>query len=162
MVGLKSQKEMAKEVFDKIEADPRRSMGEVMQEVGYSKTYSRVPQTFKNTEVAKKEYKARFPEKLLEKIHKEGLKATTKKPHLIDRDDKGRPVYEYVEEVDYSTRHKYLDSAYKLKGEYAPEKHQGVVVHTQLSEYLDAIQSGEQKEVTPSPQNAEPITREDI
>lgn len=26
------------------------------------------------------------------------------------------------EEPDYATRHKYLDSAYKMKGAYAPEK----------------------------------------
>jgi hypothetical protein len=63
-----------------------------------------------------------FPEKDLIKVHKEGLAATTLKPHLVDRDDKGRPVYEYMLEDDYAVRHKYLDTAYKLKGAYAPEK----------------------------------------
>ena len=120
MGSLKTTKEKVKEVFDKIGVDPSRSVGEVMEEVGYSESYSKKPHVFKNTQIAKKEYKARFPEKLLEKVHKEGLNATTKKPHLIDRDDKGRPVYEYVEEVDYSTRHKYFDSAYKLKKKYTP------------------------------------------
>jgi phage terminase small subunit len=46
-----------------------------------------------------------LPDDLLAKVHKEGLSAT--------RED----------EPDYAVRHKYLDSAYKLKGSYAPEKH---------------------------------------
>lgn len=46
----------------------------------------------------------RIPDELLEKVHLEGLEAT----------DEGFP--------DYSVRHKYLDSAYKLKGIYAPDK----------------------------------------
>ena len=45
-----------------------------------------------------------LPDDLLAQVHVEGLQAT-----------KG-------EEVDYFARHKYLDTAYKLKGSYAPEK----------------------------------------
>tara|TARA_R110000868_G_scaffold403694_1_gene681192 strand:+ start:143 stop:559 length:417 start_codon:yes stop_codon:yes gene_type:complete len=47
----------------------------------------------------------RIPDELLEKTHLEGLEATV-------GEDK----------PDYSVRHKYLDSAYKLKGSYAPDK----------------------------------------
>lgn len=46
-----------------------------------------------------------LPDELLAKVHKEGLEAT--------RED----------EPDFAVRHKYLDSAYKLKGLYAAEKH---------------------------------------
>jgi len=46
----------------------------------------------------------RIPDELLEQVHLEGLGA----------DREGFP--------DYSVRHKYLDSAYKLKGQYAPDK----------------------------------------
>ena len=66
-----------------------------------------------------------LPDKLLAKKHLEGLEATTNKPHLIDRDDKGRPVYDYVPEDDYSTRHKYLDSAYKIKNKYPKDPQDG-------------------------------------
>lgn len=45
-----------------------------------------------------------IPDEDLVKVHKEGLSAT----------DGERP--------DYSVRHKYLDSAYKLKGIYAPDR----------------------------------------
>lgn len=46
------------------------------------------------------------------KVHREGLSASS----AIVKDG------EIVERPDYSVRHKYLDSAYKLKGVYAPEK----------------------------------------
>lgn len=46
-----------------------------------------------------------LPDELLAKVHLEGLSA----------EFKGIP--------DYGVRHKYLDSAYKLKGSYAAEKH---------------------------------------
>lgn len=44
------------------------------------------------------------------KILKNGLHATTKKPHLIDRDDKGRPVYEYVAEPDFHAIRKFHEA----------------------------------------------------
>lgn len=49
---------------------------------------------------------AALPDDLLAKIHAEGLQATRV-------EDDG---------PDYNTRHKYLDTAYKLKGSYAAEK----------------------------------------
>lgn len=59
-----------------------------------------------------------LPDDLLAQIHREGLFAT-------------KPVYSkegdlVAEEADFSVRHKYLDSAYKIKGAYAPEKHTNV------------------------------------
>ena len=50
----------------------------------------------------------RIPDELLEKVHLEGLLA-------------GKMVGETLE-PDYAVRHKYLDSGYKLKGSYAPDK----------------------------------------
>lgn len=50
----------------------------------------------------------KIPDELLEKVHLEGLTAS-------------RQVGETLE-ADYAVRHKYLDTAYKLKGTYAPEK----------------------------------------
>ena len=50
----------------------------------------------------------RIPDEDLLKVHKEGLKATS---GIGDNT-----------QVDYGVRHKYLDTAYKLKGSFAPEK----------------------------------------
>lgn len=55
-----------------------------------------------------------LPDDLLAQKHLEGLEAT----HHV-------PVV--GEEPDYAVRHKYLDSAYKIKGTYAPEKQ--AIVH---------------------------------
>lgn len=64
----------------------------------------------------------RIPEDLLEKVHLEGLSAT----------NDGMP--------DYGIRHKYLDSAYKLKGSYAPDKSVSLNIEAQMdNEELDQI-----------------------
>lgn len=99
----------------------------------------------KGWEELKEEY---LPDKDLAKVHKEGLKATTKKPHLIDRDDKGRPIYDYVKENDFQTRHKYLDTAYKIKGRHAPDKLDVVVEKKPIldKEVDDYIKWREQKD----------------
>ena len=57
-----------------------------------------------------------LPDKMLLKVHKEGLGATKSVPQVVDRDAKGAPVYEYIKEEDFATRHKYLESGYKIKG----------------------------------------------
>lgn len=93
-----------------------------MLEADYSRAMAKNPQKLTESKGWKELMDKHLPDNLLAKKHREGLEAVTNKPHLVDRDDKGRPVYEYMPEDDYSTRHKYLDSAYKLKGSYAPEK----------------------------------------
>lgn len=50
-----------------------------------------------------------IPDDLIKKVHLEGLNATYKS---------GRDTL-----PDYATRHKYLDTTYKLRGDYAAEKH---------------------------------------
>ena len=97
-------------------------ISQAMIEAGYSPATAKTPQKLTESKGFQELVEKYLPDETLVKVHQEGLQATTKKPHLIDRDDKGRPVYEYVPEEDYATRHRYLDSAYKLKGSYAPDK----------------------------------------
>ena len=96
-----------------------------MEIAKYSPTTAATTGKLTRTKGWKELMEKHLPDKLLAKKHLEGLEATTKKPHLIDRDDKGRPVYDYVPEDDYSTRHKYLDSAYKIKSKYPKESQEG-------------------------------------
>ncbi len=63
-------------------------------------------------EETKKSLADRIPDELLEKVHLEGLNAAS----TVRKGD------DEIVEPDYAVRHKYLDSAYKLKGAYAPEK----------------------------------------
>lgn len=78
------------------------NISKAMKTVGYGKTKSDKLTSSRGWLELMDQY---LPDKDLAKVHKEGLEAT---------DPKGK--------VDYSTRHKYLDSGYKLKGKYAPEK----------------------------------------
>lgn len=64
-----------------------------------------------------------LPDELLAEVHEEGLQATFTDKYNTD-------------EPDYATRHKYLDSAYKLKGSYAPDKSVNVNVVIEPNERL--------------------------
>lgn len=82
-----------------------RVTGEDMLEVGYSEAYSKNPKQLEATKGWQELLDEYIPEDLLQKKLKEGLDATDK--------DKN---------TDFSVRHKYLDTAIKLRGLYAPEK----------------------------------------
>ncbi len=64
-----------------------------------------------------------IPDELLAKVHLEGLQATTGP----------------LDQPDYNVRHKYMDSGYKLKGEYAPEKHDVKVLDVTPTDSVKAL-----------------------
>ena len=70
-------------------------------------------------EEVRKSLAERIPDELLEKVHLEGLVA-------------GKMVGETLE-PDYAVRHKYLDSGYKLKGSYAPDKAINLNIQTDIT-----------------------------
>lgn len=63
-----------------------------------------------------------LPDELLAQVHLEGLSAIN--------------IYEAP---DYGVRHKYLDSAYKIKGAYAPEKSVNVNIDVAPNERLKEL-----------------------
>ena len=93
-----------------------------MQNAGYALSTSKRTNKLTRTKGWKELVDKFLPDKLLTRKHLEGLDAVTKKPQLVDRDDKGRPVYEYIPEDDYSTRFRYLESAYKIRDKYPKER----------------------------------------
>jgi len=78
---------------------------EAMRIAGYSEAIQTVPKKVTESEGWKMLLDQYLPDAKLAKAHKEGLEAYSK--------DK---------EPDFTVRHKYLDTAYKLKGSYAPAK----------------------------------------
>lgn len=80
------------------------NVSKAMRDAGYTDATAKTPQKLTES-VAYLSIAEQIPDQLLIVTHLEGLEAT-------DGD-----------EPDYSVRHKYLDSAYKLKGSYAAEKH---------------------------------------
>ncbi len=61
-----------------------------------------------------------LPDDLLARVHQEGLEATFTDKYNTD-------------EADYAVRHKYLDTAYKIKGSFAPEKSVTLNIEAQIS-----------------------------
>lgn len=79
-----------------------------------------------------------------------------KKSKWVDVETELKQVEYYI--PDEAAFDRMFDKLAKLKGRYAPEKQQGMIIHAGLNEYLDMIQGGEQQPVLPDIQNAEPIT----
>lgn len=88
------------------------------------------PKIIEAIEVAKKSLADRIPDDLLEKAHIEGLSATAVR---------FTPEGEQLDVPDYSVRHKYVDSGYKLKGAYAPEKSVIVNIDIEPSERIKQL-----------------------
>ena len=81
----------------------------------------------------------RLPDDLLDQVHLEGLKANRVISANITYGDADEKTNDFIEVPDYATRHKYLDSAYKVKGSYAAEK------HTNLNINVTPIYGGQSK-----------------
>ncbi len=112
-----------KKAFAKI-AENHGNLSKTMLEVGYSPNTAKKPQNLTES-IGWKELTEEFlPNHLLMKVHMEGLQATRS-------DSVGQQVN------DYPTRHKYLDSAYKVKSLYAAEKVINVNVEVPSPEILE-------------------------
>lgn len=99
-----------------------------MVAVGYSENTAKTPQKLTESKGWLELVEEYLPDTDLAKVHKEGLKATKRSGTGgmkigIGTDGKVSDMgHTEIDEPDYATRHKYLDTAYKLKGVYAPEK----------------------------------------
>jgi len=96
---------------------------------GYARKKGSVQVTKRNIATAieevRKSLAERIPDELLEKVHLEGLNAGKT---IVDEDDNILATI-----PDYATRHKYLDSGYKLKGSYAPDKAINLNIQTDIT-----------------------------
>lgn len=79
-----------------------------------------------------------FTEEDLAKVHLEGLTATKK---VFKNNNATGEIETVAEEPDYAVRHKYLDTAYKIKGSYAPEKSINLNLNETSEELIDKSQS---------------------
>ena len=94
---------LQKQAFKKILEKPR-PIGTVMREVGYSENTIVDPKNLTESNGWKELMAEYLPDTLLSLRHEQGLDA---------KDNQGN--------IDYSVRHKYLDTAYKIKDKY-PQK----------------------------------------
>lgn len=87
-------------------------VSDAMRRAGYSEISAATPKKLTESK-AFKSLAERIPDDLLDKVHLEGLQATQAR---------FTPEGELIHLPDYATRHKYLDTGHKLKGDYAPDK----------------------------------------
>ncbi len=134
-----------KKAVEKILENTGKPMGDILREVGYSEGTAVNPQQVTNSKGWKELMEEYLPDDLLAKVHQEGLEAYKVEAGVRIGGREGIAA-EATEIPDFSTRHKYLDSAYKLKGAYAPDKQISVTVDItqnkedmELAEILNAI-----------------------
>lgn len=120
-MATEKQKKAVKLTLENLGKNKPLTKKEILKEAGYGEIVQDQPKQVFESSGFKELIDKYLPEDKLLKAHVEGLNAYTKKPHLIDRDENGRPIYDYVPEADFSVRHKYLDTAYKIKGAYPKE-----------------------------------------
>ncbi len=90
-----------------------------------------------------------LPERNLLEVAKAGLTATKQAAHIVGRDSKGNPEYDYIEEVDYYARHQYLQTGLKIRNLVSETPLGGDVV-INMTNYYD----------TPTPPPPTPINIE--
>lgn len=110
------------------------NVSQAMREAGYSDNYAKNPQDLKKSKGWQELLDEYIPEDLLQQKLKEGLDAT----RTLRSSDGGD-----LAEIDFVTRHKYLDTAFKLRGSYAPEKHEHDIKPTPI---LNAVHSNNSNE----------------
>lgn len=84
-----------------------------MLKAGYSPNTAKVPSKLTSSKGFQALLKKHLPDSLLAKVHKEGLSAFKFETQLT-----GKGESEIVKVPDFSTRHKYLDTGYKVKKLY--------------------------------------------
>lgn len=118
------QKKLAKAIVKNAVAKFPKTMGQVVESSGYSHNTATkqlpavveqkgVLEELKNLGYVDK-FKLLIPDEDLIRVHLEGLKAVKIHSSMTEPDR--------IED-DFAVRHKYLDLAYKLRGDLAPEKH---------------------------------------
>ena len=91
-----------------------------MREANYAEATINTPQKLTESKGFQELWEEVIPDTLLTEVHKEGLQAY--KTDKITLKIGGEEQISISNDPDFATRHKYLDTAYKLKGSYAPEK----------------------------------------
>ena len=85
----------------------------------------------------------RLPDDLLTEKHLEGLNAGKK---VFKNNNATGEIEEVGFEPDYAVRHKYLDTAYKIKGSYAPEKKVNLNANVEIKDNTEAQKLAEEYE----------------
>lgn len=99
---------------------------QAMLDAGYTPATANTPQKLTESEGFRKLLEEKLPDSLLLKTHLEGLEANkVVSARAIrksgDPHDANEDTDDFIEVPDHPTRHKYLETAYKIKGKMSGE-----------------------------------------
>lgn len=129
------QKKAAILALENIGLDKPLTKGQILKKAGYSDAIAKNPDIIWNSIGFNELLDAALPDDLLAKKHREGLEATS----LYGKDGHEHP--------DYGTRHRYLESAYKLKGKLEQGGNKTLVV-------MVSGESAQRYGITPDTENS--------
>ena len=119
----------AKKAFGIIVANGgKKSTKKALLEAGFPPSIAKNPKRITSSKTWKDLLDKYLPEENLLKENKEGLMATVKVPQIVSRDEDGRPEYQYIEMPNHAVRHRYLETAYKIRGRLSPDAPIGQVI----------------------------------
>lgn len=120
--------------------ETRGNVSRAMIQAGYDETTAKNPKNLTESK-AYKQFADEIPDRLLLEVHLEGLKATRQQGvgGMVLNVEKKEFGHSEIEVPDYAVRHKYLESAYKIKGSFAPEKHLNLNINRTEDSKLDAL-----------------------
>lgn len=103
------------------------NVSKAMRDAGYSPATAKTPQKLTESKAWDELMEEYLPDDLLMKVHSEGLQAnrvlSAKIVVLGGNKEATTQTDDFIEVPDHATRHKYLDTALKLKDKYPAEKH---------------------------------------
>jgi len=109
-----------------------------MVKSGYKEITAKKPKNATGTKGWQQLMDSQLPDKLLAKVHREGLKAVDTNSLIVGyepsavKGGKSIPIVKIVHAPDHTVRHKFLDTAYKIKGKYS-ETSIGVAVQINVN-----------------------------
>ena len=124
--------------------NPKMSKAEAMIKANYSPSYANNPRELTRNEKFIKLFDKKVNDKLLIKKHKSLLTIPVKIRTYIKGD-----LTTEIEELDSQAIAKGLEMAYKIKGSYAPEKHQNTNLNASVKDLLDALQNDDEATLKP-------------
>ncbi len=114
------QKRAAKKFLESLGKGEDKSAGEILREAGYKESTSLTPQYVTESKGWQELMDKYLPDDLLSQVHSESLRADKVISARIVGRDANESTDDFIEVPDHPTRHKFLDTAYKLKGLYKP------------------------------------------
>jgi len=112
------------------------NVSKALRDAGYGPGYADHPEKFTATQTFKELAEQMLPDDLLLQKHREGLEAVDTQSLIVGYKPQGKgkksvPIVEIRNDPDFNVRHRYLETAYKIRGKIKDQTN--VVVPMQVN-----------------------------